>query len=46
MWAPASQKLPGGITKKETKNILKRLSKSDKIKVSDVFKDCVMIEKK
>ena len=45
MWAPASQKLPGGITKKETKNILKRLSNSDKIKVSDVFKDCVMIEK-
>lgn len=45
MWAPQSQKLPGGIGKKEIKNILKRLSKNNKIRVSDVFKDCVIIEK-
>ena len=42
--APPSQKMPGGITQKETVDFLKRLSNNDDYIVKKVFKDCVMIE--
>ena len=42
--APPSQKMPGGITQKETVDFLKRLSNNDSHIVKKVFKDCVMIE--
>ena len=43
--APPSQKMPRGITQKETLDFFKILSKDKKILVKKVFKDCVMIEK-
>ncbi len=44
--APPSQKMPGGITQKETVDFFKRLSDNDNYIVNKVFKDCVMIESK
>jgi surface carbohydrate biosynthesis protein len=42
--APQSQKMPGGITKKEVEDFLHRLDPNRKFKVRQVFKDCVEIE--
>ena len=44
--APQSQKMPGGVNAKEIKDILVKLSQSHDFKVSQVFKDCVIIEAK
>jgi surface carbohydrate biosynthesis protein len=44
--APQSQKMPGGIRKKEVRDILFTLSTEDDFIVKQVFKDCVLIESK
>ena len=42
--APQTQKMPGGITKNEISNMLRKLSTHQNYKVKKVFRDCVEIE--
>jgi len=42
---PPSQKVPGGITQKETIDFFKRLPNNENYIVKKIFKDCVMIER-
>lgn len=42
--APQEQKMPGGITESEIKDILLSLSENKNFKVKKLFQDCVMID--